>query len=86
MSGGNNTESGSGPCLGNSSIDTKFLDNSLIDSDDDTVKDKDLFVGGNNNGSGSGAFVGNFLINTTFFDNISIHLTTMIMGPDRLLQ
>ena len=54
--GGNNNESGSGAFSGNSLINTTFLDNTSIDSDDD----KDLFDGGNNNGIGAGAFLWKF--------------------------
>jgi len=54
LDGGNSNVSGSGAFLGNSSFDTIFLDNSSIDSDDDT-DDKDLFDWGNNNGSGDSA-------------------------------
>jgi len=71
--GDNNNESGFGAFLDNSSIDTTFLDNTLIESDDNDTNDRDLFDGGNNNGSGSSAFRGNSSVHTTtFLDNTSI--------------
>jgi len=54
LDGGNSNGSSFGAFLGNSSFDTTFLDNSSIDSDDDT-DDKNLFDWGNNSGSGASA-------------------------------